>query len=47
MLEHFTSKYQPKLLTDFTINEELIDIIKTLTAMDNLNIYIHWKLWFW
>ena len=38
MLEHFTSKYQPKLLTDFTINEELIDIIKTLTAMDNLNI---------
>ena len=38
MLEHFTSKYQPKLLTDFTINEELIDIIKTLTTMDNLNI---------
>lgn len=38
MLEHFTSKYQPKLLTDFTINNDLIDIIKTLAAMDNLNI---------
>ena len=38
MQEHFTSKYQPKILTDFTINSELIDIIKTLTAMDNLNI---------
>ena len=38
MQEHFTSKYQPKILTDFTINNELIDIIKTLTAMDNLNI---------
>ena len=38
MQEHFTSKYQPKILTDFTINNELIDIIKTLTAMDNLNL---------
>uniref|UniRef100_A0A6C0CS54 Uncharacterized protein n=1 Tax=viral metagenome TaxID=1070528 RepID=A0A6C0CS54_9ZZZZ len=38
MLEHFTSKYQPKLLTDFTINNDLIDIIRTLAAMDNLNM---------
>lgn len=38
MLEHFTSKYQPKILSDFTINSELIDIIKTLTKMDNLNV---------
>jgi len=38
MLEHFTSKYQPKILSDFTINSELIDIIKTLADMDNLNL---------
>lgn len=38
MLESFTSKYQPTVLDDFTINTDLVNIIKTLTSMDNLNI---------
>ena len=34
----FIYKYQPLYLEDFEINKKLLDLIKTLIQMDNLNI---------
>jgi len=36
----FVNKYQPLLFDDFGIDEEIIKILKTLIAMDNLNILL-------
>ena len=34
----FINKYQPQFLKDFETDDELIDILKTLINMNNLNI---------
>jgi len=34
----FLNKYQPKIFTDFEIDNDIIDILNTLIKMDNLNI---------
>ena len=36
----FVNKYQPLLFDDFGIDDEIIKILKTLIAMDNLNILL-------
>jgi DNA polymerase III delta prime subunit len=38
MNQLFLTKYQPKLLSDFDTNDDLIDVINTLLSINNLNV---------
>ena len=36
----FINKYQPSSLDDFSFNSEVVEILKTLILMNNLNILL-------